>query len=162
MPERMFDEQGRLRIPERIAERRPGSGERVVVNAAYCPLGHNLVSLDHEIGGFPAILLAYRGSLGTGRIALSAVFGDPTRRIVDGSVEEGETLELSCSTCGTPLDVLGECGCVPGALSVVAYLYPRKDPYQAIAFCSSLACDNSAVIRAGEAIRIHIDRPWQH
>lgn len=161
MTRRMFDDLGRLDIPEPIRERKSPAAERVVVNAAYCPAGHNLVSLEHEIGGYPAILLGFRGSGGEGRIALSAVLGDPTRRVVEGTVSEGEILTLVCPFCGTPLDVLGECDCSPGAVSVVAYLYPRRDPYQAIAFCSSLQCDNSAVIRSGEAIRAHTGRHWQ-
>jgi len=162
MPEGMFDEHGRLRIPERLRERKAAPGEKVVINAAYCPNGHNLVSLDTEVSGFPSILLGFSGSTGIGRIAISAVLGDPARCLVDGVLpEDGAVVTLHCTVCGDPLDVLGECACTPGALAVLAYLYPRRDPYQAIAFCSSLSCDNSAVIRAGEAIRTQTGQTWQ-
>lgn len=161
MPGDMFDERGRILIPEKIAQRKPQPGEKVVVNAAYCPAGHNLVSIDHEVGGYPGLLLRFRGASGDGLVAISAVLGDPGKCLVEGRIEGDEVLRLSCPTCDTPLDVLGECTCSEGALSVVAYLYPKRDPYQAIAFCSSLSCDNSAVIRSHEVIRIHTDKPWR-
>lgn len=160
MPGDMFDERGRIRIPEKAAARKPQPGEKVVINAAYCPAGHNLVSLDTEVSGYPGLLLRFKGSSGEGLVAISAVLGDTGKCIVEGKVEPGEALRLSCNVCDTPLDVLGECSCGEGALSVVAYLYPRRDPYQAIAFCNSLSCDNSAVIRSNEVIRIHTDKPW--
>jgi hypothetical protein len=157
----MFDERGRIRIPEKIAVRKPQPGEKVVINAAYCPEGHNLVSLGTEVGGYPGLLLKFSGSAGGGLVAISAVLGDNGKCIIQGKMEPGEALKLSCPVCDTPLDVLGECSCTEGALSVVAYLYPRRDPYQAIAFCNSLSCDNSAVIRSHEVIRTHTDKPWQ-
>jgi len=161
MPGEMFDEQGRIRIPEKIPERKPEPGEKVVINAAYCPAGHNLVSMETEVSGNPGILLRFRGASGEGLVALSAVLGDPAKCVVDGHLEPGEILRLSCPICDTPLDVLGECPCGDGSLSVVAYLYPRRDPYSAIAFCNSLSCDNSAVIRSREVIRTHTENPWR-
>ena len=52
MPGDMFDEHGRIRIPEKMAQRRPQPGEKVVINAAYCPAGHNLISLENEVSGY--------------------------------------------------------------------------------------------------------------
>ncbi len=157
----MFEQDGSLRIPEPVRVRKTAPGESVVVNAAYCPDGHNLVSLEHRLGGFPAIVLRFEGSAGSGLVALSAVLGDPGREILEGALPEDEAVMLHCPVCGVPLDVLGECRCTPGAVTVLAYLYPERDPYQAIAFCSSLTCDNSAVIRSGEAIKAHTETPWQ-
>jgi hypothetical protein len=157
----IYGPDGRMVIPEPLKTRSIAPGESMVVNAVYCPRGHNMVSIEHEISGFPGILLRFKGSQGEGLIALSAVLGDPARMIVQGTVPEEEPVTLSCHVCGTPLDVLGDCRCVEGAVSVLAYLYPRRDPYQAIAFCNSLSCDNSAVIRSGEAIRNQSDTPWQ-
>ncbi len=162
MPGRMFDDSGRLNIPD--ADRN-GRGEHigppVVVNAVYCPAGHDLVSLDHEVSGFPAIVLRFSGRRsGEGVLALSAVHGDTAHAIVSGSVRHGEPLDLSCPHCGVALDVLGDCPCTEGAVTHMAYLYPRKDPHQAIAFCNVLDCPNSAVIRSGEVIRRHSERPW--
>lgn len=160
MTESMFDSEGRIRIPEqeRAAAATP---ESVIVNAAYCPMGHNLVSVDHEICGYPGILLSFVSQAGEGLVVLSARLGDPGKAIVKGRLEPDELASLSCPACGTPLDILGHCSCQPDAVQVLAYLYPKRDPYQAIAFCNSLTCDNSAVIRSGEAIKAHTGTPWQ-
>jgi len=149
----MFDEDGRLRIPE-VERPVKESQEPVVVNAVYCPRHHNLVSLEHPVSGYPAIVVGFSGKRsGTGLLALSAVLGDRCSSVVEGSIAPGEALEMSCPHCGTPLDVLSSCPCAPGALTVMAYLYPNRDPNQAIAFCNTLTCPNSAIIRSGEVIR---------
>ncbi len=155
MPGNMFNDQGRLNIPEV----KRGSGKtvkaEVVVNAVYCPQGHNLISVDHEVSGFPGILVRFHGKkCGEGLLSLSAVFGDTSYCLIQGNVDPDEPLELSCPHCGTVLDVLASCPCSEDAVTVMAYLYPKKDPHQAIAFCNVLACPNSAVIRSGEAIRL--------
>ncbi len=157
----IYDSDGRMRVPEQSKARKAAPGEAVVINAAYCPGGHNMISLDHEVSGFPGILLRFRTAGGAGLVALSAKLGDPQKVVFEGTIEEGALAALSCPVCDAPLDVLGQCTCQPDAVQVMAYLYPRRDPYQAIAFCNSLTCDNSAVIRSGEAIKAHTDTPWQ-
>lgn len=155
MPGKMFDDKGRLKIPEIEHEKKETSAARMVVNAAYCPNGHNLISIDHEVSGFPGITVAFKGKRsGSGLITLSAVFGDTSYDIHEGNAQPDETLEMSCPQCKIALDVLGSCPCKSDAVTVMCYLYPKKDPHQAIAFCNVLSCPNSAVIRAGEIIRM--------
>ncbi len=155
MPGNMFDDKGRLNIPEvRHNEKKPVKAE-VVINAVYCPEGHNLISVDHEVSGFPGILVRYNGrKSGNGLVSLSAVFGDTSYNVIEGNVDPDESLDLSCPHCNTPLDILASCPCNSGAVTVMGYLYPKKNPHQAIAFCNVLSCPNSAVIRSGEAIRM--------
>lgn len=161
MTDSIFDADGRMKMPEQIRSGSGAAGTEVVINAAYCPRGHNIVSMEHEVGGYPAILLGFLAGVSEGQVALSAKLGDPCKIIVSGEIPEGELATLVCPVCDTPLDILGHCTCRPDALQVMAYLYPRRNPYQAIAFCNSLTCDNSAVIRSGEAIKAHTDTPWQ-
>ena len=155
MPGNMFDDKGRMIIPEVRHENSKAIKAEVVINAIYCPEGHNLISIDHEVSGFPGILVKFHGrKSGNGLVSLSAVFGETAYKIVEGDVDPDEPLELSCPHCGTPLDVLASCPCNPNGVTVMGYLYPRKDPHQAIAFCNVLSCPNSAIIRSGEAIRL--------
>jgi hypothetical protein len=158
MPGNMFNDKGKLNIPEIIHEEKNTIKAEVVINAVYCPEGHNLISVDHEVSGFPGILVRYRGrKSGDGLVSLSAVFGDTSYEVAEGNVDPDEALDLSCPICGTELDVLASCPCRSDAVTVMGYLYPKKDPHQAIAFCNVLSCPNSAVIRSGEAIRMLSD-----
>ena len=154
MPGSMFDDDGRLKIPQVEHVQKEAHGPAVVVNAVYCPKKHNLVSLDHSVSGYPAIVVRFSGKRsGEGLLALSAVLGDRSTCILEGGIEPQEPLDMLCPHCGVPLDVLASCPCQPGAVSVMAYLYPNRDPHQAIAFCNTLSCPNSAIIRSGEVIR---------
>ena len=156
MPGKMFDDSGRLKIPEMNHERTEEEERKVVVNAVYCPEGHNLISLDHLVSGYPAIVVRFSGKRsGDGLVALSAVLGNSAYKVLEGEANPEEILDLSCPHCGTLLDVLGSCPCNTDALTVMAYLYPRKDPHQAIAFCNVLSCPNSALFRSGEIIRMY-------
>ncbi|MCK4506822.1 MAG: hypothetical protein KAW14_14495 [Candidatus Aegiribacteria sp.] len=156
MPGSMFDDKGRLKIPEMSHEKDEKEKVEVVVNAVYCPEGHNLISLDHLVSGYPAIVVKFSGRRsGDGLVALSAVLGDSAYQVLEGDANPEETLDLSCPHCGTSLDVLGSCPCNTDALTVMAYLYPKKDPHQAIAFCNVLSCPNSALFRSGEIIRMY-------
>lgn len=154
MPGSMFGDDGRLRIPEVEHAEKTSNGPDVVINAVYCPEGHNLIATDQSVSGYPPIVVRFSGRRsGDGTLAISAVLGDPGYCVLDGDLETQEPLDISCPHCGTPLDVLGSCPCKPGAVTVMGYLYPNRDPHQAIAFCNTLDCPNSAVIRAGEVIR---------
>lgn len=155
MPGNMFKDDGRLNIPDVRRSGRKTVRAEVVVNAVYCPEGHNLVSVQHEVSGFPGIAVRFHGrKSGKGFLSLSALFGDTSYCVIEGNPDPDEPLELSCPHCGTSLDVLASCPCRNDAVTVMCYLYPRKDPHQAIAFCNVLSCPNSAVIRAGEAIKL--------
>lgn len=155
MPGNMFDDKGRLNIPEVRHDGDKTVKAEVVVNAVYCPAGHNLIAVEHEVSGFPGITVRFSGKRsGEGLLSLSAVFGDTSYCVIEGDVDPNEALDLSCPHCGTQLDILASCPCSDDAVTVLGYLYPRKDPHQAIAFCNVLSCPNSAVIRSGEAIRL--------
>ncbi len=159
MPGKMFDDRGRLKIPEMNHERTEGKEIEVVLNAVYCPEGHNLISLDHLVSGYPAIVVKFSGrKSGDGLLALSAILGNSAYDVLEGEANPDEMLDLSCPHCGTPLDVLGSCPCNTDAVTVMAYLYPVKDPRQAIAFCNVLSCPNSALFRSGEIIRLEQGR----
>ncbi len=156
MPGSMFDDKGRLKIPEMNHEKNEKEKAEVVVNAVYCPEGHNLISLEHPVSGYPAIAAKFSGRRsGDGLVALSAVLGDSAYQVLEGEANPDEPLDLACPHCGTSLDVLGSCPCKADALTVMAYLYPKKDPHQAIAFCNVLSCPNSALFRSGEIIRMY-------
>lgn len=155
MPGNMFDDKGRLNIPEIKHNEKKTIKAEVVVNAAYCPMGHNLISVDHEVSGFPGIVVKFRGrKSGSGLVSLSSLFGDTSYTVIEGDADPDEPLDLSCPHCGTELDILSSCPCDPEAVTVMCYLYPKKDPLQAIAFCNVLSCPNSAIIRSGEVIRM--------
>jgi hypothetical protein len=157
MSDSIFDDRGRLKIPE-VQRGDDPEARKVVINAAYCPKGHDLISVDHLVSGCPAILLDFEGvRSGKGRIAVSAILGDRSYVAVEGRPHPDDILTFRCTHCGTPLDVLTDCFCQEGALTVMAYLYRKKDPHQAIAFCNVLSCPRSAVIRSGEIIRSFTD-----
>ncbi len=161
MPGSMFDDDGRLKIPEIEHDADADKGPGVVINAVYCPNGHNLISTEHEVSGYPSILVRFDGKKsGKGLLALSAVLGDTGYCVVEGEIDRNEPVEMTCNECGTPLAVLGSCHCHPDAVSVMAYLYPNKDPHQAIAFCNVLSCPNSALIRSGEYIKRFSELPY--
>jgi len=155
MPGNIFKDDGKLNFPEINHEPEETPKATVVVNAVYCPNGHNLISVDDPVSGFPGIAVDFEGrKSGRGTVVLSAVFGDTGYCVREGTVDAHEALTLSCPHCGTELDVLSSCPCSEDAVTVMCYLYPKPDPHQAIAFCNVLSCPNSAVIRSGEAIRM--------
>ncbi len=153
MPGRMFNKDGTLNIPEIVHADHLKEARHTIINACYCPNGHNLVHPDEQIDGFPAIVLNFRDNKGEGVVAITAEFGSTAYRVVEGSVDDKYPLDLSCPECGEKLDVFGPCPCDTGALTLMVYLYPKRDPHQSIGFCNVLSCPNSALIRAGNILR---------
>ncbi len=77
MPGSMFDDDGRLKIPQVEHIQKEGHGPAVVVNAVYCPRS---TTLSLSITACPAIRPSWFGfsgkRSGNGLLALSAVLGD--------------------------------------------------------------------------------------
>ncbi|MEA3265356.1 MAG: hypothetical protein U9P42_00235 [Candidatus Fermentibacteria bacterium] len=64
MSSNMFNANGRLNIPEIKHDKKKTIKAEVVVNAAYCPEGHNLISVNHEVTGFSGIVVRFNGRNG--------------------------------------------------------------------------------------------------
>ena len=85
MPNSMFNQDGRLHIPKSksikkvVVEKK----EAVEIKEAYCPKGHNLITTETVIDGFPGIRMGFRRKNGEeGEFVVSAILGKYGKEIL--------------------------------------------------------------------------------
>jgi len=143
-----FDKKGRLKIPAREVPR-----EELIVTKAMCAEGHDLISEEHKINGYPGIELAFRKLNGEeGVVVLSPILGDSTSVFLKGEVEEGETVKFLCSICDRELPILSTCDHCGEGYIYVLFLDDTFSFNNAITFCSKKGCPNSSIRKSDKII----------
>lgn len=122
----------------------------LVVEACFCPNGHDLVQRRAVFSGHPGILLLVRGAGKEGLIALSPIYGDKTRIDLDVELVPGEIVQVFCPLCGVELPVFGPCPC--GARMVAFFNGASPDFANCIGVCNRVGCKNAMIKQGGELI----------
>ncbi|MFC1570597.1 hypothetical protein ACFL4E_02315 [Candidatus Omnitrophota bacterium] len=149
---KMFDEKGKLNIPVAGSIRIPKSkihkkGDQLVINKAYCPKGHSLVS-NVEVDGEPGLHFIYTNKAGTKEtdIVISSVVKKCRKKILKGEAfKKNEIVKILCPTCRTELDVLFNCEC--GAPIYLFFLDKKRNYYYGQSFCSRIGCVKASQLR---------------
>jgi len=149
---RIFDTKGMMVIPNPAPKEAVRSRNVLVVQATYCPNGHNLISSRVMFNNLPGILLKASTRNETGLIALSPIYGQHIRVSQEISLTDGEVVELSCPTCGVPLPTHSPCSC--GANLKTCFLTQNVDFTNCIGICNRVGCPNSRIIESGDLITL--------
>ncbi len=142
----MFNRNGKLKIPIPAKTVKEKKGEWVV-NEAFCPEGHSLMS-DMKIEGERGMHFLYTNEMGDKEtdIVISPVVRRCQKTILKGEAfGEGETVKILCPTCRTELPILHDCEC--GAHIYLFYLDDSRNPRYAHSFCSRIGCNKASELR---------------
>jgi hypothetical protein len=85
-----------------------------------------------------------------GTVALSPVFGDKRRMVVDLELERGEVVSLHCPRCEAALPVHSACDC--GADLVAMFLAPDADFAKCIGVCNRVDCEQARITGGSELL----------
>jgi hypothetical protein len=145
----MFNSKGKLNIPKSAKHVKEKAGA-VVVNEAYCPEGHSVMS-DVEIEGEKGLHFIYTNEAGDKEtdIVISPVLRKCQKTILKGEpFKEGEKVKILCAECRTELPVMHHCEC--GAPIYMFYLDDRRNPHYAHTFCSRIGCVKASRLRMAD------------
>jgi hypothetical protein len=149
---KIFDAKGKLNIPleetisipESKIKKRAGE---IVVNEAYCPKGHSLMS-EVEVDNEPGLHFIYTDKAGKKEtdIVISSVVRKCRKKILKGKAfEKGEIVKILCPICRTELDVMFDCEC--GAPIYLFYLDKQRNNNYGQSFCSRIGCVKASQLR---------------
>ena len=147
-----FDEKGKLNIPVAGSIGIPRSkvhkkGDQLIINEAYCPKGHSLIS-DVQVDGEPGLHFIYTNAADTKEtdIVISSVVKKCRKKILKGEAfKKNEIVKILCPTCRTKLDILFNCEC--GAPIYVFYLDKKHNYYYGQSLCSRIGCVKASQLR---------------
>ena len=116
---------------------------KIVVNEAYCHNGHNLMSPDVKIAGYPSIRLLITDPKGKKHdLYISAVDGDHEKKGGEG-IKQGQLLVVSCPICEEELDNISPCDCTKGSKFVAIYMNKKRSFSSCVGVCNSWGCYRS-------------------
>jgi hypothetical protein len=141
--------EGTISIPKSKIQKKDG---HLVVNEAYCPKGHNLIS-GVKIDDEPGIHFIYTDETGKKEtdIVISPVVRKCRKKILKGDgFQKNEIVKILCPMCRTELDVLFECEC--GAPIYLFYIDKKRDYYYGQSFCSRIGCVKASQLRFSQDI----------
>ncbi len=82
--------------------------KKIHVEHVFCPTGHQLVSQDRKINGFPAIKMKVKHQNKEGLIYIDPVYGSH-ENIEEGiKLQKGDVVDFFCPECGISLRAQGE------------------------------------------------------
>ena len=150
--DRYFDDKGALIFPvvqdmHKFGKKAEKKGEDIVINDAFCPNGHSLIS-DELIQGEKGIHFIYASENGDKEtdIVVSPVIRKRIKHILKGEhFTKGDIVKVLCPVCRTELPVLLTCEC--GAPIYIFYLDDSLKHEYAQSFCSRIGCVKSSRLR---------------
>jgi hypothetical protein len=148
----MFNAKGKLNIPLEATISIPKSkiqkkSGQLVVNEAYCPKGHDLMS-EVEIDNEPGIHFIYTDKTGKKEtdIVISPVVRKCRKKILKGEgFKKNEIVKILCPICRIELDVMFDCEC--GAPIYLFYIDKQRNYYYGQSFCSRIGCVKASQLR---------------
>jgi len=154
---RKYDSHGKLRIPvtgkiDIPAGKVETEGENLIVDEAYCPNGHDLMS-DNKINVHKGIHLIYTALDGSHEVnlILSPVVGKTDKVILSGEpFNDGEIVKILCSVCRVELSILVPCEC--GAPVYIFYLDKQLNHQYGQSFCSRIGCSRASQFRFSQEV----------
>ncbi|MEI6093164.1 MAG: hypothetical protein WCQ47_05715 [bacterium] len=115
---------------------------RLVVTRAYCHNGHDLMSNEFKISGYPSIKVLISDVNKKQDVYISPVDGDRTKHGGDG-FNEHQLVTISCPTCEEELDNIAPCDCTKGSKFVAIYLNKKRSFTSCVGICNSWGCYRS-------------------
>lgn len=150
---RRFDDNGLMVFPSEAMRELRESRHIVVIEACYCPRGHNLINERAKFSDFSGILLRVRhNAMREGLVALSPIFGDKTRISLGIELQKGMVMKLLCPECGIPLPVYDECSC--GADVIALFTRPVPDYGNCVGICNRVGCYNAELKSGNELLSL--------
>jgi len=154
---KMFNTKGKLNLPvygevSLPTDKVSVKGKKVVVDGAYCPNGHDLMS-DTLVDGAPGIHFIYTNRDGSKEtdIVISPVVRKSRKKVLKGTpFKKGEAVRILCPHCRTELPVLFNCEC--GAPIYLFFIDRRLDHQFGQSFCSRIGCVRASQLRFSEDV----------
>lgn len=148
--DRYFNDKGELIFPpiqKGFIKKQGKDGQDTVINEAFCPNGHSLIS-EELIEGEKGIHFIYADEAGNKEtdIIVSPVVRKRIKRVLKGEpFAEGDIVKILCPVCRTELPVLFNCEC--GAPIYLFYLDNSLKHECGQSFCSRIGCVKSSHLR---------------
>ena len=148
----IFNEKGKLIFPIKgkkniLKNKIEQKGKALVVNEAYCPKGHSLMS-NVRIQDEKGIQFIYTDKKRKKEtdIVISPVVRKCEKKILKGEpFKKGEMVKILCPECRTELPILFNCEC--GAPIYLFYIDKQLDHHFGQSFCSRIGCVKSSQLR---------------
>jgi hypothetical protein len=143
-----FDSKGMLIIPDPRRRHLEEAPKVLMITHAYCPVGHDLISVRASFNGHPGLLIRVKKGTRKGTIALSPIYGEKVRVALDIDLESGELVKLHCPFCDAALPVHSPCPSCGGEM-IALFSLPEADFANCVAVCNRVDCPNASLIQGG-------------
>ena len=151
-----FTDSGMWKIPTNVEEipDNPENREKLTIREVRCADGSSLMDSDHPFDGEPGIKLGFRRPNGEqGFFVVSPFLHDTRKLALEGTIVEGEKVELFCPACGEAFPVLAACDRCGDGEMVLIHCGSSNDVVDAVSFCNVFGCPNAMFIQADRVIR---------
>lgn len=115
---------------------------RLVVTRAYCHNGHELISNEVKISGYPAIKLLISDGKEKEYVYISSVDADRSKKGGAG-FKDNQLLTVACPVCEEELDNIAPCDCTKGSKFMAIYLNKKRSFTSCVGICNSWGCYRS-------------------
>lgn len=114
-----------------------------VIEEAYCPNGHSLISNDILFCDFRAIHLKIRNKKYISDFFVSPIIGDKSKVSLDTGLKRDQIYEFLCPECKITLPVTSPCSC--GGSLMTLYLDKDLKLSNSVTVCNRFGCPHSEV-----------------
>jgi hypothetical protein len=147
-----FNNEGMMIFPTPLPEAYRESERVLVVQACYCQRGHMLINERAQFNEFNGIFLRVKKNDEDGLVALSPVYGDPSRVSLGVRLEKNDVFSLLCPECGVQLPVFGPCRCEADLITI--FLTAEADFGNCIGICSRVGCFHAQLMSGNELLTL--------
>ncbi len=114
-----------------------------VIDHAYCPNGHSLITDDITFCDFKAIYLKIRNKRFVTDVFISPVMGDKNKATIDDKLDRDAVYEFLCPECNASLPLVSPCSC--GGSLVALYLDNSLKLSKSVMICNRFGCQHCEV-----------------
>ncbi len=114
-----------------------------VIEDAYCPNGHKLITDDVLFCDFKAIHVRIRNKKYVSELFISPIVGDKSKMSFDTKLNRDLIYEFLCPECNTVLPVTSPCSC--GGNLMTLYLDKSLKLSNSVTVCNRFGCPHSEV-----------------
>lgn len=114
-----------------------------VIDEAYCPNGHSLITGYITFCDFNAIHLKIRNKKFVTAVYISPVMGDKNKATIEDRLDRDVIYEFLCPECNASLPVASPCSC--GGSRVALYLDKSLKLSRSVTICNRFGCHHCEV-----------------
>ena len=114
-----------------------------VIEEAFCPNGHSLISSDIMFCDFKAIHLKIRNKKFVSDLFVSPIVGDKSKLSLDTKLDKDRIYEFLCPECKASLEIASPCSC--GGNLMTLYLDRTLKISKSVTICNRFGCPHSEV-----------------